>query len=131
MIINVLLRIVATFSYEALFFALKVQHNLAQGNASLKLRITNDELRMAGFCFSPCKGNTQQPNVKCWTNPVKNGHASKVMPVVFIGVALQSRCYLKMRVAHFTGEARLAPTRDILLFHDTICFHHTIVGSQA
>jgi len=31
LIINVLLRIVATFSYEAMFFALKVQHNLAQG----------------------------------------------------------------------------------------------------
>gem|GEM_PF-5448238 len=34
------------------FFALKVQHNLAQGNASLKLRITNDELRMEGACSS-------------------------------------------------------------------------------
>ena len=36
-----------------MFFALKVQHNLAQGSASLELRITNDELRMEGACFSP------------------------------------------------------------------------------
>ena len=37
---------------------------------------------------------------------IKNGHDPKVIPVVFIDVVLQSLCYLKMRVAHFTGEAR-------------------------
>ena len=77
------------FSYEALFFALKVQYNLAQGSASLKLRITNDELRMAGFCFSHCKGNTQQPNVKRWAKPIKNGHDPKVMPVI-----IDYQCFL-------------------------------------
>ena len=35
-------------SYEALFFALKVQHNLAQGNA---LGITCPPI------YAPCKGN--------------------------------------------------------------------------
>ena len=90
-------------------FALKVQHNLAQGSASLKLRITNDELRMAGFCFSPCKGNTQQPNVKRWAKPIKNGHDPKVMPVVFIG-----------------GVPCLAPYKRHLIVsrHDMFSPHH-------
>ena len=36
----------------------------------------------------------------------------------------------KMRVVHFTSAARLAPTRDILLFYNTICFHSTILGCK-
>ena len=103
LIINVLLYIIATFSYETTFFALKVQHNLAQGSA---LGLPCPKI------YAPCKGNTAAQSEMLGEKQSKNGHNPKVMPVVFIG-----------------GVPWRAATRDILLFYNAICLHCAIVGS--
>ena len=61
---------------------------------------------------SPCKTLSQKTNQK-------NGHCTKAVPVVIGYQCFQS------------GEARLAPTRDILLFHNPIRLRCTIFSSEA
>jgi len=55
------------------------------------------------------------PNVKRWAkNNQKTGTTRRLCPLYLLaarhGTPLQSQCYLKMRVAHFTGESGFAPT---------------------